>query len=228
MNIKSSLSHIAFIMDGNGRWGVREKSSRLEGHIEGAINAKVIIDSCLELRIPYVTLFAFSMDNWKRPEDEVIGIFEVFKSFAKKYDKEFIHKKINIRLIGNINTLPEDAQDIVHELGCTSVKDPILQLNIAINYSGKWDIINAIKKINEKNEEVSEILIKNNLSTSDQPDPDLIIRTSGEKRLSNFMLWQSSYSELYFSSKPWPEFSQYDLIQAINEYESKKRRYGGI
>ena len=225
----NSLSHVAIIMDGNGRWAELKNKSRKFGHLKGSENLKDIINFFLLNKIPYLTLFTFALDNWKRPKTETNYLFNLLKSFIKKNLNIFLEKNIRISFIGEKNYLSQDIKKIIKKTENLSKKNTGLNLIIALNYSSKHEILNAVKlsiKNNKKN--ISIRTFQKFLYTSNYPNPDILIRTGGHSRLSNFLLWQCSYSELFFLKKLWPDFNTGDLKKIINKFTKIKRNFGGI
>ena len=225
----NSLSHVAIIMDGNGRWAELKNKSRKFGHLKGSENLKDIINFFLLNKIPYLTLFTFALDNWNRPKTETNYLFNLLKSFIKKNLNIFLEKNIKISFIGEKNYLSQDIKKIIKKTENLSKKNTGLNLIIALNYSSKHEILNAVKlsiKNNKKN--ISIRTFEKFLYTSNYPNPDILIRTGGHSRLSNFLLWQCSYSELFFLKKLWPDFNTGDLKKIINKFTKIKRNFGGI
>jgi len=227
--------HIAIIMDGNGRWAKKRKLPRNVGHKEGADAIRDVVIFANEIGIKYLTVYAFSTENWNRPKDEVDSLMKLLTEFLDKFNKEFGDKNIRIRHIGEPSALRPEIQEKIKIVQEKTKGNSGLNFNVAINYGGRQEIVQAIKKIinDVKNgrireEDIDENLISKYTFTKDIPDPDLIIRTSGECRLSNFMLWQSAYSEYLFDEVLWPDFNEGHLIEAISEFQNRKRRYGGI
>lgn len=230
--------HVAIIMDGNGRWAKAHNKSRSYGHRSGSKNVIKIVEACCELNIKYLTLYAFSTENWKRPEEEKKALFKLLKEFYKKEIKRLISNNILVKHIGNIEAFPKDTIKTIKETESETAekcKNPILTVILALNYGFRDEMKNAIKNICKdiKNEiinidDIDETLISNYLYTKNIPDPDFIIRTSGENRLSNFLMYQASYSELYFTNILWPDFSKEDFKISINEYSNRVRRFGGL
>ncbi len=217
-------------MDGNGRWAKKRKKPRTTGHREGLKTAKLIAGAAVNAGIKYITLYTFSTENWKRAEEEVSFLMKLVGQHLKKEMDFYRKNKIRVRHTGDITYLPEDVQrEILQVLNDTSEFDR-MTINLAINYGGRNEIIRAVNKFISGGSaaEMSERDLVNNLDCPDLPDPDLIIRTGGEKRLSNFLLWQSAYSELYFSSKLWPDWSEKDLYEAIHDYQNRDRKFGGV
>lgn len=230
--------HVAVIMDGNGRWAKLHNKSRNYGHRRGSENVIKIAEACCELNIKYLTLYAFSTENWKRPEEEKKALFKLLKEFYKKEIKRLISNNILIKHIGNIEAFPKDTVKTIKETERETkekCKKPILTIILALNYGFRDELKNAIQNIcnDVKNKnidinDINETLISNYLYTKNIPDPDLIIRTSGENRLSNFLMYQASYSELYFTKTLWPDFSKEDFKISIKEYSNRIRRFGGL
>jgi undecaprenyl diphosphate synthase len=227
--------HIAIIMDGNGRWAKKKMLPRLFGHKAGVKSLKKIIEYSSDIGIDYLTVYAFSTENWGRPKDEVNGIIKLLFSSIKQYLDELIENNVIIKMIGDRETLSDEILNVFNEVEKKTENNTGMQFIIAFNYGSRSEMIHSVKKIakecvNEtiKIEDIDENLMKSNLYTKDIPDPDFVIRTSGEKRLSNFMLWQISYSELYFTDTYWPDFDKDEYIKALNEYQVRKRRYGKI
>ncbi len=236
--VKSSGSipnHIAIIMDGNGRWAKDKGNIRLFGHKAGVESVRDITESCAQLGVNHLTLYAFSTENWNRPSDEVNGLMKLLVNSLKN-EAERLHKN-NIKLtsIGQLNRLPNSCQRQLQEVIDLTKDNDRLELCLALSYSGRWDITEAVKKVAQdvadgkiSQNDISDELIGTYLSTADIPDPDLIIRTSGEYRISNFLLWQLAYSELYITKTYWPDFRRNELYQAIFSYQKRDRRYGNV
>ena len=221
------LKHVAIIMDGNGRWGLKHHNSRNKGHKAGLAAVEAVIKVALEKKIPYLTLFAFSTENWKRPKTEVNFLFKLLESFLKKKIEEFDENQIKLKIIGE-KKFPKKLNILLNACEKKTKKNLKLQINLALNYGSKKEIINAIKLLNKKGLIINEKNFSNMLYTRDIPDPDLLIRTGNTKRLSNFLLWQLSYSEIFFSKKLWPEFKSQDFINVISQYKKVKRNFGKI
>ena len=226
--------HIAIIMDGNGRWAKKRSLPRSAGHAAGSKNFKDIARYCNKIGLEYLTVYAFSTENWKRPKEEVDGIMNILREYLRD-SKNFKHENIKVKFIGNLSVLDDDIKQLIKEAEEGSADATGLNLNIALNYGGRDEIVHAVKNIANdllaKNilvEDITEQLISDNLYTAGQPDPDLIIRPSGEYRLSNYLIWQAAYSEYWFSNVLWPDFSPKDLEKAISEFNSRNRRFGGI
>ncbi len=230
--------HIGIIMDGNGRWAKQRGLKRSEGHKEGAKVFRAICDYAREIGIEYLTFYAFSTENWKRPADEVAAIMNLFRDYlseAQEREEENEAKGMRIRYIGERSALPEDIVTLIEELENGSKEKNAITINLAVNYGGRDEILYAVKKIakevekgNLKAEDINLKDIDGNLFTAGQPDPDLIIRPSGEYRLSNFLIWQAAYSEFWFSDILWPDFTSDDLDKAILDYAKRNRRFGGV
>lgn len=227
--------HIAIIMDGNGRWAKKRGLPRVMGHKAGMNSLKETVRACSDLGVKILTVYAFSTENWSRPKDEVSFLMNLLVEYMKKEIKELHDNKVKIKVLGDLEILPaQTKKEIVNALTLTK-ENTGLQFNIALNYGGRYEILKACKEIAEKVrmglldiEQVDENEFSAHLYTGFDADPDLIIRTSGEKRLSNFLLWQGAYSELVFVDVPWPEFDKQCLIDAILEYQNRDRRYGAL
>ena len=232
-NKKSTPNHIAVIMDGNGRGAKKRNKSRIEGHIKAKRSVRDTIECCIENKIKYLTLFAFSTENWNRPKIEVNALMNLLKVVIEDEIDNLIEQNVKFNIIGDVDPLPESTKKSIKNAIEITKKNGGLNLILAINYSGKWDIINAFRKMIKKlkNDDLlnfNEKDFENNLSTSNIPDPELIIRTSGEQRISNFFLWQMAYSELFFSDILWPDFNKNELNNAIFEFKNRNRRFGSI
>lgn len=231
---KSNLpDHIAIIMDGNGRWAKEQGQDRLFGHYQGVESVRNIVEASAELGIKYLTLYAFSTENWERPEDEVVGLMELLVNTIRKETETLNKNNIRLHVIGDVNMLPEYARKELSEAKEMTAKNTGLNLIMALSYSGRWELLNAVKNIARevKNgilnlEEIDQDTLQGYLCTSDFPDPELMIRTSGEYRISNFLLYQLAYAELYFTQVRWPEFRKENLYEAILDFQARERRYG--
>ncbi len=228
-------NHIAIIMDGNGRWAKKRNLPRIFGHKEGAKSVREITQACVKLGVRYLTLYAFSTENWKRPKNEIKFLMRLLKEYLNNERKTLIKNNIRFKVIGNRNKLARDIIKKIEETEELTQKNTSLTLIIALNYGSRDEIINAVNEIIKdiKNgklvkEKISENIFKNYLYTKDIPDPDLLIRTSGEMRISNFLLWQIAYTELYVTKTLWPDFKAKDLMKAIYEFNKRERRFGGI
>ena len=221
------LSHVAIIMDGNGRWGLINKKSRNLGHKEGLITIEKIIIECIEKNIKYLTLFAFSTDNWKRPKKEIIFLFNLLENFLIKKINFLIKNEIKLKIIGKKKFSKKLNKLLVSTERSTKHLKKI-QINFELNYGSKQELIDAFKKIGKKKIKINEKNIGNNLYTKNIPDPDILIRTGNTKRLSNFLLWQLSYTEIFFIKKLWPDFNRNDFRKIIRRFYSLKRNFGSI
>ncbi len=220
----NKLNHIAFIMDGNGRWGKRKKKTRNFGHFKGVETVKKVVKNCIKLKVPVLTFYVFSSENWKRPKKEVSFLFKLIQNYFAKEIKNIQNQGIKIKILGELNKLPVNIKSTIKKTVFLTKNNKRIVVNLAINYGSKNEIIRAIrktKKLNIKN-------FEKNLFTKDMPDPDILIRTGGHQRLSNFMLWQLAYAELYFLKKLWPDFNNSDLRKVIENYKRSKRNFGGI
>ena len=222
-------SHIAIIMDGNGRWGLRNYNDRNKGNYHGLQNINKVIEHSIKLEIKYLTLYTFSTENWNRPKKEVNYLFYLFKYFYKKNFNKLNKNNIRIKFIGDLINIPKDLKPIIKKIQEKTKKNNALTVVFAFNYGAKSELVNAFKNIlKNKNKIINEELVSDNLHTKNIPDPDILIRTGGEKRLSNFLLWQLSYAELFFSDKNWPDFSFSDLKRIVGKFTSIKRKFGGL
>ena len=222
----NSLNHIAFIMDGNGRWGKKKKKNRNFGHLKGVETVKEVVKNSIKLKIPIVTFYVFSSENWKRPKKEIDFLFRLIKSYFSKEIKNIVKQGIKINILGEINELSTDIKyNLKKTIKLTKNNGRIL-VNLAINYGSKNEILQALKKI--KKQKISIKNIEKNLYTKNIPDPDILIRTGGYQRLSNFLMWQLAYTELFFLKKLWPDFNNKDLIKIINKFKKQKRNFGTI
>lgn len=233
INLKSIPKHIAIIMDGNGRWAQQNGQERLFGHFAGVEAVRRTLKAAAELGVEYLTLYAFSVENWNRPKEEVDGLMDLLVDTIVKEVDALDEDGVRLMTIGNTNGLPVSCQSTLLEAIERTNNNKRINLVLALNYSAKWEIIEAVKKIVEKVksssleiDEIDNALFSSNLTTATIPDPELVIRTSGEHRLSNFLLWQSAYSELYFSKVFWPDFNADHLAEAIYDYQNRERRFG--
>lgn len=227
--------HVAIIMDGNGRWAKKRLRNRLVGHRAGADSVDKITTFCRELGIRYLTLYAFSTENWNRPAGEVKGLMDILREYLVDKKQLMLDKNIRLNAIGEIHKFPSDLQELLKStMAETAARDPVkMVLTLALSYGAREEITNSVKKIVEMVEsqkmaprEIDEALISRNLYTFDLPDPDLVIRTSGELRLSNYLLWQAAYSELYFTDKLWPDFQEPEMVEALKNFANRERRFG--
>ena len=221
------LNHVAIIMDGNGRWGLKNKNSRNEGHKAGLNTVEKIIKETVKQEIKYLTLFAFSTENWNRPKYEVNYLFNLLEKFLTKKIEVFHKKNIKLKIIGNKNFSKKLNKLLSFSEKKTS-KNTTLQINLALNYGSKFEIINAIKKINKNRDKINEKNLSNYLETKYIPDPEILIRTGNTQRLSNFLLWQLAYAEIFFEKKLWPDFNEKDYIKIIKKFKKIKRNFGSI
>ena len=233
ININNLPEHIAIIMDGNRRWAKKNNLNTAQGHKEGAENLKRISKFANKIGIKYLTVYAFSTENWKRSEEEVGAIMKLLKFYILDFFKSY-DENIKVNVIGRIGDLPKDLQKEIRSVEEKTKNNTGLVLNIAFNYGGRDEIVTAVKTITQKVldgklkiDDITENEVSNSLYTAGQPDPDLLIRTSGEERISNFLPWQISYSEFVFTDKYWPEYSNSDLLESIQIYQKRTRRFGG-
>ena len=222
------IKHVAIIMDGNGRWGLTHKGSRNLGHRAGLNTVKVVIEECIKEKIKYLTLYTFSTENWKRPKKEINYLFNLLENFLLKRIDELIEKNIKLRFIGELNKLPSTLKNLIKLSEKKTSQNTVVQVNIALNYGSKNELINALKIINKKNISINENNINKNLFTNDIPNPDLMIRTGNTQRLSNFMLWQLAYTEIFFEKKLWPDFKKKDFRKILSKFIIIKRNFGSI
>lgn len=227
--------HVAIILDGNGRWAKSKGMPRTYGHTAGAKNVETVCRAADELGIKYLTLYAFSTENWNRPNSEVEALMKLLESYLKNCIKTAEKNRMRVRVIGDVTRLDEKFQNSIRRLEEESAKNEGLNLTVAINYGSRDEILRAVKKIagdiragELTPEDIDEAEISRYLDTADIPDPDLLIRTSGEQRLSNFLLWQLAYSEFYFTDVPWPDFHKKELELAVEAYNKRERRFGGV
>ena len=228
-------NHVAIILDGNGRWAKSKGMPRNYGHAQGAKNVEKICEEAWRMGIKYLTVYAFSTENWNRPDDEVNALMKLLRNYMKTCLKTAAKNDMKVRVIGDITRLDEDIQKRILELEEATKNNSGLNFQIAINYGSRDEITRAVRTLAEDvkegklmPEEVNEACIERYLDTHDIPDPDLLIRTSGEQRLSNYLLWQLAYTEFYFTDVPWPDFSKQELEKAIEQYNRRDRRYGGV
>jgi len=222
------IKHVAIIMDGNGRWGVKHKQSRNAGHRAGLNTVDLIINHCIKHKIKFLTLYTFSSENWKRPKNEIVFLFKLLENFLKKKISKIIEKDIKLKFIGELNKLPTKLQKLIKLSEKKTFNKKTLQVNIALNYGSKIELINTIKKIKRKKITINEKNIDNNLYTKHLPNPDILIRTGNTHRLSNFLLWQLSYTEIFFEKKLWPDFKGKDFDKIMNKFKNIKRNFGSI
>lgn len=227
------LNHLAIIMDGNARWAQNHGKSLAEGHQAGAEAARTIVESCPKYGIKYLTLYTFSAENWQRPKDEVSHLMELFKLYIASELDMLIEKQVRLRIIGDRDLLPEDVRDIIEAAEEATSDHDTLHLTLALSYGSKQELIHAFKEVASNIKEntldindISESTISKHLYTHDIPDPDMLIRTGGDHRLSNYLLWQCAYTELYFTDALWPDFGEQDLATAVESFNSRERRFG--
>lgn len=235
INLQQLPKHIAIIMDGNGRWAKQKGKLRTFGHQSGVAAVRDTVEAAAELGINFITLYAFSTENWNRPAFEVNALMELLVSTIHKETKTLMDNDIKLLSIGDIESLPKSCKKQLAETIQKTAGNKRMTLVLALSYSSRWEIVNAVKQIAQKVEEgalkssdVNDKLIEQHLTTSQITDPELLIRTSGEYRISNFLLWQIAYSELYFTDKLWPDFRREDLYQAIVDFQKRERRFGGV
>jgi undecaprenyl diphosphate synthase len=221
------LNHVAIIMDGNGRWGLKHKNSRNEGHRAGLNTIEKVIKETIKQKINYLTLFVFSTENWQRPKKEINYLFNLLENFLSKKIEDIHKKNIKLNIIGVKNFSKKLNKLLISSEKKTS-KNEILQINLALNYGSKFEIINAFRKIKKNNAKINEENLRKYLQTKNIPDPQLLIRTGNTNRLSNFLLWQLAYAEIFFEKKLWPDFNEKDYIRIIKKYKSIKRNFGKI
>lgn len=227
--------HVAIIMDGNGRWAKKKGLSRNQGHRAGIEKIRDILQMCLDLGIKFVTIYAFSCQNWKRPREEVHFLMKRFETYLDKEAQDLKKKGVRLRVIGRREELPQNLQKKIEKTMRMTQNNDRLHLNLAINYGGQEEIVDAAKRIAEEtrkgtlvSRQIDVNLFRKYLYTEDQPYPDLLIRTSGERRISNFLLWQIAYTELWITRILWPDFGKEELIKAVRDYARRKRRFGGL
>ena len=221
-------THVAIIMDGNGRWGIKNRNSRDYGHKKGILTVEKIIDAAIDKKIKYLTLFVFSTENKKRPASEIKYLFRLLSNYIDKEIHQLKKKKIKIKIIGNINPFPKILKSKIQKIEKETKLNNKIQVNMALNYGSRDEIIYAIKKLKRKSTKINEFNISNNLYTKNIPDPEILIRTGDVKRISNFLIWQSIYSEIFFVKKMWPDFSRHDFFKIINKFKKIKRKFGGL
>lgn len=235
MNPDQIPRHIAVIMDGNGRWARERGQPRIRGHEAGADSVRAITEACAECGVEYLTVYAFSTENWKRPAEEVTALFALLEHFIEQETPNLMRNNVRLETIGRIHELPLSCQHAIARAVETTAKNTSITLILALNYSSRAEIVDAVQNLCKEAaagkldpEQVDVECISQRLYTGRYPDPDLLIRTSGEMRLSNFLLWQLSYTEIYVTAKLWPDFGKQELREAVAEYSKRQRRYGGL
>jgi undecaprenyl diphosphate synthase len=223
--------HIAIIMDGNGRWAQKRHMPRTVGHAKGAAGVKALVEHCAKLGVKYLTLFAFSTENWSRPADEVSTLMGLFVQYLEKEMKSLADAGVHLKVIGNVAGFSAELQQRIHSAKQATQHNQLITLCVAANYGGRWDMLQGVKNWQAANpsvpvSELTEQALANHLSTADMPEVDLLIRTGGERRISNFLLWQSAYAELYFTDVLWPDFDEAELHKALASYTQRTRRFG--
>jgi len=233
LDLSKLPKHIAIIMDGNGRWAQEQGQDRLFGHYQGVISVRKVVEAATEIGIEYLTLYAFSTENWERPEEEVTGLMTLFVDTIAKEVPDLHKNNIKLRFIGNLGLLPDHARAALDNATAQTAQNTGLTLIVALSYSSRWELVEAAKNIARKVkagslsiDHITETTLSEALTTSEFPDPELMIRTSGEFRISNFLLYQLAYAELYFTETRWPDFRKDDLIKAILDFQSRERRFG--
>ena len=221
--------HVAIIMDGNGRWGLKKKNSRNIGHKKGISRVEEVINQSIKKKIKYLTLYTFSSDNWKRPKIEINFLFTLLESYIDKEFDNLKKKNIKIKILGDISKFPEGLKMKLRKVEKKTDNNSLMQINLALNYGSRQELINAFKKIIfNKKKKITENLISNNLYTKNIPDPEILIRTGNTNRLSNFLLWQINYTEIFFVKKLWPDFTKNDFNKILNKFNRIKRNFGAI
>ena len=224
----NSPKHVAIIMDGNGRWGLKKNKTRNFGHAQGIKVVEKIITEAIFQKVKYLTLYTFSTENWKRPQKEIRFLIFLLQSYIKKELKNLIKKNIKLKIIGNLNKFPKTLKSKLRKAEKLTNKNNKIQLNIALNYGSKEEMIRSFKKINNLNKTINEKNINDHLYTAGIPDPEILIRTGNRFRLSNFLLWQSSYTEIFFVKKLWPDFNRKDFNKIISKFLKVRRNFGGV
>ena len=225
----NKLNHIAIIMDGNGRWGLKRKKSRNYGHLKGIKSVETVIKCSLIKKIPYLTLYTFSTENWKRPDSEINFLFDLIRKSLKKKINKIIKQGIRVNIIGKKKELPQDIKKIIKLIEKKTIKNKKITLNLALNYGSKEEIINAFSNlVSKKKGKININNFEQELYTHNIPDPEILIRTGGAKRLSNFLLWQLAYTEIFFIDKLWPDFNENDFNKIVIKYNKIKRNFGNI
>jgi len=228
-------AHVAIIMDGNGRWAKKHLLSRIKGHEKGAEAVRTVVRACRELGIAYLTLYAFSTENWQRPQKEVAALMTLLTKFLKSEQKELAAKDIRLAAIGQIERLPANVQQVLHETMELTRSNSALQLNLALSYGSRTEIVRMARQIAKEAkseqldpDDINAEIVASHLYTKDMPDPDLLIRTSGEMRISNFLLWQIAYAEIYVTPTYWPDFGKDEFVEILKNYQQRERRFGQV
>ena len=222
------IKHVSIIMDGNGRWGLKHKGSRNSGHRAGINTVEEIIEETIKNKIKFLTLYTFSTENWKRPQKEVVFLFKLLESFLLKKINNLVKNNIKLKIIGNKKKLSIKLQKLLKDSEKKTFNNNKPQINLALNYGSKDEILNAVKILNKKKKKITEINMEKNLYTKNIPNPDLLIRTGNTQRLSNFLLWQLAYTEIFFEKKLWPDFKKKDFKKILNKFRKLKRNFGAI
>ncbi|MBW1728057.1 MAG: isoprenyl transferase [Deltaproteobacteria bacterium] len=227
--------HVAVIMDGNGRWAKKRFLNRIQGHEKGSETVRTIVRTCREIGIPYLTLYAFSTENWQRPQSEVVALMALLKKFLESEKKEMVDNNIRLYAIGQIERLPESVRQKLHNIMALTKNNNGMTLNLALSYGGRAEIVRMVKEIAIKAKDdridpdsITPETISEHLYTRQMPDPDLLIRTSGEMRISNFLLWQIAYSEIHITDTLWPDFGKDEFVQILKDYQQRERRFGKV
>ena len=224
----NKLNHVAIIMDGNGRWGLKKGKSRNFGHLKGLSSVEQVIKTAVNIDIKYLTLFTFSTENWNRPKSEVNFLFDLIRKSLKKNLKRIIEQGIKVNIIGKKSGLPKDIIKTIKNIEKKTINNKKINLNLALNYGSKDEILNASKRLMKENKKINIKNFTEKLYTKGIPDPEILIRTGGEKRLSNFLLWQIAYTEIFFINKMWPDFNEKDFENIVNKFYKIKRNFGKI
>jgi len=228
-------AHVAIIMDGNGRWAKKRLLNRINGHEKGSETVRTIVRTCRQIGISYLTLYAFSTENWQRPKTEVKALMALLKKFLQSERKEMVENNIRLRVIGQLDRLPTEVREALDQTMAATREQTGMNLILALSYGGRAEIVRMVQEVAEKikrgiidPQAVNEGLVSDHLYTRDIPDPDLLIRTSGEMRISNFLLWQIAYTELFVTTTLWPDFSKEELLQILKDFQARVRRFGAV
>ena len=224
----NSPKHVAIIMDGNGRWGLKKKKSRNFGHKKGLLTVERIISFSIKKKIKFLTLFVFSTENWRRPSNEINYLFKLLANYIDREINNLIKKDIKIKIIGNIKPFPNSLKSKIKKVEKITKPNNAIQINMALNYGSRQEIVTALKKIKKNSLNINEKNINNNLYTKNIPDPEILIRTGNTNRISNFLLWQLIYTEIFFVKKMWPDFNEADFNKIIKNYKKINRKFGGL